>query len=103
MNQTDLKSVVDGIRARLIKCEAGRVGVDAKLLNLIRRRAEWRAVGRAQDVEIRSLCAIVGQIQNPIGRERGFRAEVPDLSVAILIEGIDGLRIRNEGAGLRNG
>ena len=96
MDQAHLQRVVDGIGAGLIEREAGGVGVDAIRLNLVRRRAERGAIGRAQNIEIGSLRAGVGQIQNPTGRKGGLRAEVPDLRVAVLIEGIDRLGIRNE-------
>ena len=63
--------------------------IDAVRLNLVRRSAERGAIRRAQNVEIGSLRARVGQVENPILRNRRFRAQIPYLRVAGLVIRID--------------
>src|SRR5580700_2169411 len=66
VNQPELQRVVDRIRAGLIVVKAVGSGNLQRVLRVERAGSERRAIGRPQNVEISSLRAGVGQIQNPV-------------------------------------
>src|ERR1700735_318662 len=66
VNQTHLKRVVNRVRPGLIEVEAIGVGNLQSVLRVQWAGAQGSAIRRAKKIQIRSLRAGVGQIQNPV-------------------------------------
>src|ERR1700678_4818929 len=89
VNEPHLQRVVNRIGAGLIEIETVGIWNLERILRIQWAGPDRRPIRSAEQIQIGSLGAGVGQIQDPILREGCFGAQGPNLSVSVFIKWID--------------